>query len=143
MKGRWVAAMVADLLASTIGDWVVDPDSDVEYAEWVENRWAVRMRQTCRESSTVWWWVGERSLQTECYLFPNQERSREEAFRLCLIRNASAWRCRIVLDPHGDLVIRSRIGLEHVSRHELELILGETYELVELTFPPLLRLIRS
>jgi hypothetical protein len=42
--------------------WLEDPDSSVEYAEEVECRWAVRMRQEVRDATTVWFDVGERSL---------------------------------------------------------------------------------
>ncbi len=46
-------AATAELLAAAIEDWVADPDSDVVYSEWVEDRWAVRMTQTCRERGVV------------------------------------------------------------------------------------------
>ena len=50
--------------------WVADPDSDVVYAEKVEGRLAVRMRQQVREATTVWFWVGDRSLIAEAYVIP-------------------------------------------------------------------------
>jgi hypothetical protein len=138
----WRVPPAADLLSGVIAGWVADPDSDVVYSEWVDGRWAVRMRQTVREATTVWWEAGERSVRAEAYLFPAPERQTEAVYRLCLARNGSAWRSRLALDAHSDIVIRARIANQHVSVSELEWTLGEIYEMVELTFPGLVRLQR-
>jgi D-inositol-3-phosphate glycosyltransferase len=47
-----------DTLVALIDAWVADPDGDVVYAEEVEGRWATRLRQECREATTIWWDVG-------------------------------------------------------------------------------------
>jgi hypothetical protein len=54
-----------DVLEQRISLWLEDPESSVEYAEEVEERWAVRMRQETRDATTVWFDVGERSLTFE------------------------------------------------------------------------------
>jgi len=40
----------------------------------------------------------------------------------------------VALDGQGDLVLVGKIPLESLSEHELELALGEIYELVEVSF---------
>lgn len=129
----------AALVAGVISNWVADPDSDVEYAEWVEGRWAMRMRQTVRDATTVWWEVGERSVRAEAYLFPGNELG-EQALRLALLRNANCWRTRVALDGEDSLVVRARLPLESLTHLELELTLAEIYDLVEITFPALVRM---
>ena len=66
----------AALLAEVVEEWVADPDSDVVYAEKVEGRLAVRMRQQVREATTVWFWVGDLSLIAEAYVIPAPARRR-------------------------------------------------------------------
>lgn len=130
----------AETLERAIRDWVDDPESDVVYAEQVDGRWAARMRQTVRDATTVWWEVGERSLRAEAYVIPAPPRRAEDVYRLCLVRNATAWRVRFCLDPEGAVVIRARVGVGEVTAGVLDLVLAEIYEAVELSFPPLARL---
>lgn len=132
----------ADVLTATIAAWVADPESAVVYAEEVDGRWATRMDQTVREASTVWWEPGERSLRMQCYLGPVPDPA-TEFFRLLLVRNRTAWRCHFALDTEGGAVVRARIANDRVDPGELDAVLGECFELVELTFPPLLRMLRG
>ena len=132
-----------DVLVATISRWVDDPDSAVVYAEEVEGRWAVRMTQTVRDATTVWWQPGQRSLRMQAYLGPVPARADAEFLRLLLVRNRSAWRCHFALDEEGGAVVRARMANERVTADELDAVLGECFELIELTFPPLLRMLRS
>ncbi len=129
-----------DLLVSVIEAWVADPESDVVYAEDVEGRWAVRMIQTVRDATTVWWDIGDRSIRAEAYVLPAPEANEGEVYRLCLVRNGSSWRTRFALDREGAVVIRGRIAVEEATAERLDLLLAEIYELVETTFRPLARL---
>jgi hypothetical protein len=128
-------------LAATISRWVDDPESDVVYAEKVEERWAIRMRQTVREATTVWWQAGDRSVTAEAYLIPPPELTLA-AYRLALVRNMASFRVWFALDREGALVLRARIPIEPAAperlERELELTLGEIYEKVEISFRPLL-----
>lgn len=130
----------AEVVEATLRDWCNDPDSDVEYIEWVEDRWAARMRQRVRSATTVWWTVGERSVRAEAYLFPGPVNDAEASLRLCLVRNASTWRARVAVDPQGDIVIRGRLDNRSLDREQMDLLLAEIYELVEVTFPVLVRI---
>ena len=96
--------------------WVSDPDSDVVYAEKVEGRLAVRMRQQVREATTVWFWVGDRSLIAEAYVIPAPADA-EPAYRQALVRNGRGFRVHFALDHEGALILRgahpSRTGQRH------------------------------
>lgn len=130
----------AEILEGTIAAWVDDPESDVVYAEKVEDRWAVRMRQTVRDATTVWWDLGERSVRAEAYVTPPPPNRAEDVYRLCLVRNAGSWRTRFCLDSEGAIVIRSRVAVEDLDAEVLDLVLGEIYEFVEISFAPIVRL---
>ncbi len=127
----------AVVLTHTIADWVADPESDVEYSEKVDGRWAVRMRQGIRSATTVWWTVGDRSVTAEAYVLPGPPANQAEVYRLCLLRNHRLWRCHFALDREGAVVLTGRLEVAEVNFRTLDLLLGEIYEAVELSFRPL------
>ncbi len=127
----------AAVLAQTIAAWVQDPESDVEYSEEVEGRWAVRMRQGVRSATTVWWTVGDRSVMAEAYVLPAPPANQAEVYRLCLLRNHRMWRCHFALDREGAVVLVGRLTVAEVNSGTLDRLLGEIYEAVELSFRPL------
>lgn len=108
------------------------------YAEEVEGRWAVRMKQQVRDATTVWFDIGKRSLTFEAYVLPAPQYS-TEAYRQALVRNARGWRTFFALDDDGAIVLRGRLAAEVVTIDELDRVLGEVYEMVEVAFPSLLR----
>lgn len=126
------------VLEERIRLWLEDPESSVEYAEEVEGRWAVRMRQEVREATTVWFDVGERSILFEAYLMPRPPQT-SEVHRQALARNARAWRCFFAIDEEGALVLRGRLLTDRVTLEELDRVLGEVYETIELAFRPMVR----
>lgn len=128
-----------DALEEMIGRWVADPDSSVEYAEQVEGRWAVRMRQEARDVTTVWFDVGDRSIRAEAYVIPSPPEAAAEVYRQCLVRNIGGWRCHFALDREGAVVIVGRLAAEHVDSLELDLLLGEIHQMIEVAFRPLAR----
>ncbi len=127
----------ATILTNTIAAWVQDPESDVEYSEEVEGRWAVRMRQGVRSATTVWWTVGDRSITAEAYVLPAPPANPAQVYRLCLLRNHRMWKCHFALDREGAVVLIGRLSVSEVSSRTLDLLLGEIYEAVELSFRPL------
>jgi hypothetical protein len=131
-----------DVLTARITAWLDDPESDVEYAEEVEGRWAVRMRQLTRDATTVWFHPQERSLIYEAYVLPIPDGT-TAVYQQALNRNGRAWRVFFALDGEGGLVLRGRLPAERVTHNELDLVLGEIYEMVEVSFRPLLRLLRE
>ncbi len=127
-----------EVLEERIRLWVDDPESSVEYAEEVDGRWAVRMRQDVRDATTVWFDVGERSLTFEAYVIPSPL-SPQEVHRQALVRNARAWRCFFALDGEGAVVLRGRLAADMVTVDELDRVLGEVFETIELAFRPMVR----
>jgi Putative bacterial sensory transduction regulator len=129
---------VREILEERIRLWIQDSESSVEYAEELEGRWAVRMRQETRDATTVWFDVGERSIWFEAYVLPAPP-SPEEVHRQALARNARAWRCFFAVDGEGAIVLRGRLAAAHVTIDELDRVLGELFETIELAFRPMVR----
>lgn len=130
----------AEILWEAIERWIADEESSVEYAEQVDDQIAVRMRQEARDASTVWWSPGQRSLTAELFVIPEPHANQESVYRLALDRNRSTFRVHYALARDGGVVLRSRLSNESVSLELLDLVLGELYDQVELTFRPLVRL---
>ena len=124
------------MLAERIQLWLDDPESSVEYAEELEGRWAVRMRQQVRDATTVWFTVMERSLEYEAYVIPLPPEA-VEVMRQALVRNQRAWRAFFAVDRDGDLLLRGRVPADRVTLLELDKVLGEVYETIELSFRPM------
>lgn len=127
-----------DLLEERIRLWLEDEEGSVEYAEEVEGRWAVRMRQQARDATTVWFDVGERSLEFEAYVLPEPQ-APAEVHRQAMVRNARSWRCFFALDRENAIVLRGRLAADRVTLDELDRVLGEVYETIELAFRPMVR----
>ena len=127
-----------EVLEHRIDGWLADPESSVEYAEEVEGRWAVRVRQEVRDATTVWFTIGQRSIEYEAYVLPAAEGS-SELFEQALQRNMRAWRAHFALDREGGLVLRGRLAAAHLTDLELDLALGEIYDAIEVAFRPMLR----
>jgi hypothetical protein len=124
-------------LLDQIQAWLDDPESSVEYSEELEGRWAVRMRQQTRDATTVWFTVGERSIEYEAFVVPVPPDSGPALYQ-ALVRNQRAWRAFFAIDKEGDLVLRGRLPAARVTQAELEMALGEIYEAIEVSFRPLL-----
>ena len=131
-----------EVLEERIRQWLGDQGSSVEYAEEVEGRWAVRMRQETREATTVWFEVGERSIGYEAYLMPGPEEP-AGVHRLALVRNMRAWRVFFAVDAEGAVVLRGRLPADRVTLEELDLVLGEMYETIEVSFRPMLQIAKN
>jgi hypothetical protein len=59
---------------------------------------------------------------------------KDEVYRQALTRNFGNRRIYFALDRLGDLVLVGRIPVDELTVEELELALGEVYELVEVSF---------
>jgi hypothetical protein len=138
MKESWRPVPASSVLEAAIQRWLNDPESDVVYAEEVEGRWAVRMRQSVRDATTVWWEAGDYTISAEAYVLPGPAVD-PAAYRLVLARNYGTWRAHFALDHEGAFVIRGRVDAG-AGFEELDMLLGEVYALVETTFRPLVRL---
>lgn len=127
-----------EVLEERIRLWLEDEEGSVEYAEEVEGRWAVRMRQEARDATTVWFDVGERSLTFEAYVLP-ESLAPAEVHRQAMVRNARAWRCFFAVDSENAIVLRGRLAADRVTLDELDRVLGEVYDTIEVAFRPMVR----
>ena len=105
-------AAARSLLEELTLAWVRDPDTSAEWAGEHEGRWGVRMRQTVRDATTIWFDVGERTVALEAYLLPAPRSGVETVHSLALRRNERSWPAFISTDADGDLYVRARLLIE-------------------------------
>ncbi|WKZ82085.1 MAG: YbjN domain-containing protein [Acidimicrobiia bacterium] len=117
--------------------WLADEESDVVWTGDHEGRRGVRMRQRTRDFTTVWFEVGERTLTIEAGVLPAPRFRVEEVYRQCLVRNRRTRRLHFAMDPEGEVILVGRIPVEHLDEQELDLVLGEAWELIEVAFRPM------
>ena len=126
-------------LGAVFEAWAADPGSDVEAAELVEGRWAVRMAQQTRDCTTVWVAPGDLTVSFEAYVLAAPPRGVAEVHRQLLFRNLRAWRVHFAVDRSGEIYLLGRIEAGRADEETLSYVFAEIYELVELSFRPLLR----
>ena len=133
-------AELSGRLAQIFGCWVADPESDVVAAEPVEGRWAVRMAQQTRDFTTVWVTPGDLTVAFEAYVLPAPPQRLEEVFRLLLVRNHRAWRAHFAVGADGGIYLFGRVEADRATEETLQYVFAELYELVEISFRPLIRI---
>jgi hypothetical protein len=136
--GAGTDVSVRHLLESTTQAWVDDADSDVVWCGEHDGRWGIRMKQTVRDFTTIWFDVGERTLGYEAYVIPAPASNREEVYRQLLVRNRRRWRVHFAIDAEGGVYLRGRAPVELVDAGELDAIVGAVYDAVEEAFGALL-----
>ena len=117
-----------------------DPGSDIVWSGIYEGRPGLRMHQSCREATTIWFTIGEHTVGFEAYLLPKPLHEAEAVYRHCLVRAYRSWPASIAIGPDGDLFIIGRIPLDALTEQRLDEAIAAVYEVVEMSFPALLDL---
>jgi hypothetical protein len=111
------------------------------------DRWFVRLRGEEKETITVWFLLGQRTLRHETYVLPTPTTHSEELLRYCLRRNERLVGHHFGIGAEDALHIYGELLLESLDDAELDRIVGSVYAtierhfaaLVELAFPGLSR----
>ncbi len=128
------------LVVAATERWAADESSDVVWAGEYEGRRGIRMAQMCRDFTTVWFDVGERTVGFEAYVMPQPPHADAAFYRYCMARNWRSWPAHLAIDDRGDLFAIGRIPLATLSEETLDGVVGAVYELIELAFRTLLRI---
>lgn len=128
---------VQALVVATTAAWVADPESSAVWSGTHEGRLGLRMAQTSRDFTTMWFDIGALTVGTEAYLLPAPRHGHDEVYRQALRRNHDAWPAYIAMDVTGGLYVRTRTRIAAYSLRDVEETVGATYALVDLAFPGL------
>lgn len=129
-----------ELVAAATAAAAADAESDVVWAGVHEGALGLRMRQTCREATTIWFDVGDLTVGFEAYLLPEPRYDEAAVYRHCLVRTFRAWPAALAVGRDGGLYVIGRIPLDALTEKTLDEAVAAVYQVVELSFPRLLEI---
>ncbi len=103
-------------------------------------RWYVRMRGEAKDYITVWFTLGQRTLQYEAYVIPAPEEHHAELYENLLRRNERLVGVHFAIGVEDAVFVRGELPLAVLTEPELDRVLGTVYATVEQCFASLLRL---
>ena len=112
----------------------------VDRGEPDEYRWYVRMRGEEKEFTTVWFTLGQRTLQFETYVMPAPEENAEQLYEHVLHRNESLVGVHFSIGIEDAIFLRGELPLRMVDEDELDRVVGTLYATVERIFPTIIRI---
>lgn len=136
-----------DALEARIDAWAAaelaanDTVAAVDRAEEPDvRRWYVRLRGEEKETFTVWFTLGQRTLHYETYVMPAPEEQHERFFEHLLRRNLRFNGAAFTIGPEDAVFLVGQLPVQAVDEEELDRILGSLYAYVEQCFKPALRI---
>ena len=104
------------------------------------HRWYVRMHGEEKEFTTVWFTLGQRTLQFETYVMPAPEENAEQLYEHVLRRNESLVGVHFSIGIEDAIFLRGELPLRMVDEDELDRVVGTLYATVERIFPTIIRI---
>ena len=135
-----------ELLDRQITSWLMsmmernDTIVAVDRGEPDEHRWYVRMHGEEKEFTTVWFTLGQRTLQFETYVMPGPEENAEQLYEHVLRRNESLVGVHFSIGIEDAIFLRGELPLRMVDEDELDRVVGTLYATVERIFPTIIRI---
>ena len=103
-------------------------------------RWFVRLRGEQKDTFTVWFTLGQRTLHYETYVMPAPEENHALFFEHLLRRNRKLYGAAFCIGEEDAIFLAGQLPNEAVSDDELDRILGSLYAWTEQFFRPALRI---
>ncbi len=111
----------------------------VEYDD-TQSRWYFRFSCEGRDGATIYFDLHERTLRYEEYFLPAFEGDPIALYRWALQKNERLRTVHFSLGEHGDLYLRGRMSLQHLTQASIEEVIGECYQVTEAHFLQAVRL---
>lgn len=117
-----------------------NPSVDSVERDETERLWRIRLLGEEKDVFTVWFRLGQRSLDVETFLMPAPEENHGELYEHLLRRNASLGEFRISLGEEGAVFLMARSQNANVAEEQLDRLLGAAYMYTEQFFRPAMRI---
>ncbi|HYF46801.1 MAG TPA: YbjN domain-containing protein [Acidimicrobiales bacterium] len=110
-----------------------------------ERRWYLRVRGIEKETFTLWFTLGQRTLRYETYVMPAPEENESAFYEHLLVRNLGLYGWSFAIGEEHAVFLQGAIGAgaladDAVLADELDRITGSGWEYVERFFKPALRI---
>lgn len=103
-------------------------------------RWYVRMAGEAKEHTTIWLYLGQRTLRYETYVMPAPEENAEVLWENLLRRNEKLTGAHFSIGVEDAVFLRGELPLVALSEEELDRAIGTLYQTVEQVFPTIIRI---
>ena len=105
-----------------------------------QRRWFVRMRGEQKETFTVWFTLGQRTLQYETYVMPAPIENHAELYEHLLRRNRRLYGAAFTIGDEDAVFLVGQLGVHAIDAGEIDRLLGSVYAWVEQFFRPAMRI---
>ena len=112
----------------------------VDRAEPGDRRWFVRLRGDEKDTFTIRFRLGQRTLHYETYVLPAPEENHSRFFDHLLRRNLKLYGASFAIGEEDAVFLVGQLANESVNPTELDRVLGSLYAYVEQCFRPALRI---
>lgn len=117
----------------------------VERGEPADRRWYVRVLGDQKDTFTLWFTLGQRTLQYETYVMPAPEENEADFYRHLLVRNLGLRGWSFAIGEESAVFLTGSTGVEALADDEalateLDRVLGSGWAYVEQCFRPALRI---
>lgn len=146
MADEIVTDEALDRLEERIDMWLareltVNPSvAAVERGVRGERRWYVRVNGDTKDVYTIWFTLGQRTLQYETYVMPAPEENHSQFFEHLLRRNRKLHGASFCIGEEDAVFLAGALPIHAIDEGELDRILGSIYAYVEQCFLPALRI---
>ena len=133
-------------LEEAIDEWLAIQLADnpsvaaVDRAEPGERRWFVRLQGEEKDTFTIRFRLGQRTLHYETYVLPAPEENHSRFFDHLLRRNLRLYGASFAIGEEDAVFLVGQLANESVNPTELDRVLGSLYAYVEQCFRPALRI---
>ncbi len=135
-----------DALESLIDRWLAGELAGnpavvaVDRGEPGERRWYVRLAGEQKDTFTIWFTLGQRTLQYETYVMPGPVENHAELYEHLLRRNLGLNGAAFAIGAEDAVFLVGHLGVSAIDEGELDRILGSLYAWVEQFFRPAMRI---
>jgi hypothetical protein len=103
-------------------------------------RWFVRLHGEEKETFTIWFDLGQRTLHYETYVMPAPMENQAELYEHLLRRNLKLNGAAFAIGDEDAVFLVGQLGVPFLDRGELDRVLGSMYAWVEQFFRPAMRI---
>jgi len=135
-----------DALEAMIDEWLAgelrsNPAvAAVERGEPGERRWYVRLAGEQKDTFTIWFTLGQRTLHYETYVMPAPVERHAELYEHLLRRNLHLYGAAFAIGDEDAVFLVGQLGVHAIDEGELDRVLGSMYAWVEQFFRPAMRI---
>ena len=112
----------------------------VERGEPDERRWYVRLNGEQKSVFTIWFTLGQRTLQYETYVMPAPEENHAALYEHLLRRNRKLHGAAFAIGVEDAVFLVGQVPVQSVDEDELDHVLGSLFAYTEQYFRPAMRI---